>query len=91
MITLRRINPSDGAGISRAVVMKHCRLDKNGELEENDELETPTVGWRIKLDSLDFWYITSTITDIISTGSTDEYDVVVFKTENSTYNWRKSK
>lgn len=91
MITLRRINPSDGAGITGAMVMKHVRLDKSGELEENDEFVTPTVGWRIKLDSLSHWYITSTITDIISTGSTDEYDAVVFKTENSTYNFKRFK
>lgn len=89
--SLTRINPADGAGIGGAWGMFHFKFDDEGNVTKDLESETPQVGWQVYLDNPTHWYRTSPITEIISTGSTDEYDAVTFKTENSTYNWKKYK
>jgi len=84
-------NEDGGKGIRDAIMLSHIRLNEDDEVEQDIDLLEPTVGWRLKLDSLTHWFITSMITKIISKESTEAYDEVVFKTENSTYIWREYK
>ena len=90
-MTLTRLTPDDGAGIVGAMLMTHFRFDEESKPERNHELEKPTVGWHIQLDSLTHWYHTSLIEEIISKESTEEYEEVIFRTQNSKYQWRASK
>jgi len=89
--SLTRLTPDDGAGISGAWFMEHFRVSECGELEIDTELETPTVGWQILLESPTHWYRTSPITEILETEETKEGLHITFKTENSIYSWRQFK
>ena len=87
--SLTRLVPNDGKGISGAWVMTHFREAANGGVETNTELETPTEDWQILLESPEYWYRTSLITEIVETEETKEGLHITFKTENSTYSWRQ--
>lgn len=90
-MNLKRIDPDDGLGIVGAMIMTHIKWDADGKVEHNLELEKPTVGWQMRLDSLSHWWHVTYIKEIISEESTEAYDEVIFRTQNSTYQWRKSK
>ena len=87
--SLTRLSPDDGKGISGAWVMTHFRETASGDVETDTEPQTPQKGWQILLESPQYWYRTSLITEIVETEETEEGLHVTFETENSTYSWRR--
>ena len=92
MYSLKRIEPDDGAGIQGAVMVTLVRATDDEDNPERDtETKYPKVGWRMLAESFSHWYVTSTIIEIVEETVEEEYIRSVFKTLNSTYEWRKYK
>jgi hypothetical protein len=92
MYSLKRITPEDGAGITGACIITMVRATDDEDNPESDtKTQYPKVGWRMLAESFTHWYVTSTIDKIIEETEDEESVIVIFKTENSTYEWRKYK
>jgi hypothetical protein len=92
MYSLKRIKPEDGKGISGARIITMVRpTDDEDNPERDTETQYPKVGWRMLIESFARWYVTSTITKIVEETEDEESVIVVFETENSTYELRKFK
>ena len=91
MFDLIRIDPNDGEGIKHAFTLTLVKpSEDDGEPLLDTELQCPKVGWVVLAENLQFWYHTSTVTEIISEEESEECVTITFKTLNSTYQLRRS-
>ena len=92
MYSLKRIKPDDGAGISDGWSVTLVRVEpaKHDPCIEYG-VQGPREGWVIHIDSPSRWYHTSIVTEILSEEENDERVLIVFKTLNSTYEFRRFK
>jgi hypothetical protein len=86
VFNLIRIDPNAGAGIKHAITLTLVKpSEDDGEALVDTELQCPKVGWVVLAENSNFWYHTSTVTEIISEEESEECVTTTFKTLNSTY------
>ncbi len=75
----------DGYGMTGGMKLTSLR-EETGEVEETPE-GIVRVGWRVYVNNLNYWFITSTVTEILYVGRSEGRGVhyVKFRTENSVY------
>lgn len=76
----------DGYGMTSGMKLTSLR-EETGEVEETPE-GIVRVGWRVYVNNLNYWFITSTVTEILECITTEERAYVKFRTENSVYELR---
>ena len=92
MFSLRRIiKPDDGAGIPNGITATIVKPSDGDEEPLHEPATEPMVGWVLLVENFNFWYHTSTVTEIISEEENDDRVKIVFKTLNSTYEFRRFK
>jgi len=91
MFDLIRIEPNDGEGIKHALTLTLVKPSEDeGEPLLDTELQRPKVGWVVLAENFQYWYHTSTVTEIISEEEdSDGVLTITFKTLNSTYELRR--
>ena len=93
--SLRRIQPEDGAGDSGSYFTQFKLVD--GVIEELKDEEFPQVGCAVRVGSYhartysaqDYW-TTTPITEILERKDDGDEVTIIFKTGNSTYEWKRS-
>lgn len=92
--SLRRIKPADNAGDS-GLLFELIAIGKDDNIIRLRQPVKPLKGYSVKVGShyarsyqAQDWWMTTPITKIISEKIKDGNLVVIFKTQNSTYEWK---
>jgi hypothetical protein len=86
--TIKRIEPNDGDGITRALMLSTVKLVAD-QAPEVGHTTSPVVGSQLLAESFSEWFWTTEVTEIVSETPHADHVEIIFKTTNSTYSLEK--